>query len=171
MPKVATDSPALRDFRARVARCEKRAKVTRKQRQRWLRERIRQKRVAAAAASPFNKVLALLTGGVAVVLARLVRAVWLGQTLTGNDAQTALMQDVGLALAVALVIGMLLGLPGRRLILVQMMGIAVMTVSMHDLVHAAPGLWEQAFPKAWVTDVLRTTLPNSLLIEDRLIAL
>ncbi len=164
---VAPNDPHLRQFAERVNRCQKRAAQNQRRRVHWRSEREKAFRAKKMSTSPVAFLYAALTGGAAVIAARYLRAHYAESTLIGHDAQSAMMTDFTVALVLALVLKTLLSLPGRRLLLAQVMGIGVMIVSMHDLVHLAPDLWARAFPQEWVAEVLHETKPKSILFQGQ----
>jgi hypothetical protein len=164
---VAANSLRLAEFRERVQRCQQRAVQSQRRQVQVRQARARIRRSQRTAASPVAFLLAVLTGGVAVIAARYGRAIWTEPTLIGPDPRAAMLTDLIFALMLGLVLKSLLSLPGHRLFLGQVLGAALMLVSMHNLVHLAPDLWARAFPSQWVAEVLQDTQPQSLLIQGR----
>ena len=118
------------------------------------------------------KIAALFLAGMAAVLvARLIRFHFMGGTLAGDDPDFALMLDGGIAIAVAFCVGMLLRAKGSAFTTAKIVGIAAMIGCMHNLVHAAPGVFASVFSLEWVEEVVDMTEPNSILFRGNSIVL
>jgi hypothetical protein len=115
--------------------------------------------------SPFVLAGALAFGALVVVATRFGRQFWDGGALTGSGAGSAMLMDAGIALAAMLVLRLLFRASSRTSLLGNLGGLAAGVLAMHNLVHLAPDAWEMAFPEAWVSDVLATTEPHSILIR------
>jgi hypothetical protein len=115
--------------------------------------------------NPMVILIALVLGGVAVAAARFGRALYFDGSLTGDAAGTAMGLDFVAALAIGLVLKVILGAKSPQFVAGQTIGAGVMVLAMHNLVHAAPELWQLAFPQAWVNEVVATTQPHSILIK------
>lgn len=117
---------------------------------------------------PMSFAIALILGAAAVIGARFGRAEWLADffpsALSGERDGLAMLTDFSAALVFGLVLTAMLGARSRQFAAAQTIGAGVMVLAMHNLVHAAPDLWQVAFPSAWVGEVLATTEPRSILI-------
>jgi hypothetical protein len=114
---------------------------------------------------PFMLAIAIGVGALMVVATRFGRTIWDGGSLTGDGAGPAMLMDAGIALAALLVLRVLLRRRSRTTLVGNLGGLALGLLAMHNLVHVAPGVWTTAFPEAWVSDVLATTEPHSILIR------
>ncbi|MEL6169541.1 MAG: hypothetical protein AAFR35_12690 [Pseudomonadota bacterium] len=114
---------------------------------------------------PLGIVAAFVLGMLAVLLSRYVRFHLQGGTLTGEDPDITMMIDAGLAAGVAFALRIILKFEDKEHIFAKTMGIAVMVVTMHNLVHWAPGLFSVLFSVDWVDDVVLFTDPNSILFR------
>jgi hypothetical protein len=109
--------------------------------------------------------VAFATGALAVVVARLVRAMVSTGALAGTDATEMMLVDLALALVIAFVCTAVLVARSQSAALAQILGVMAMLAVMHDFVHAAPKLWTVAFSRDWVLTVLTTTEPASVLVK------
>ncbi len=114
---------------------------------------------------PASIVGAFLLGMLAVLITRWVRFTMAGGTLTGEDADIMMAIDGGLALAIGFVLKQMFRLSGKVQETAKTMGIFAMICVMHNLVHVWPGAFEKAFSPEWVTNVVETTEPNSVLFR------
>lgn len=172
----------LAAFRAKVTRLQKRGPVATlapigPAEDQLLSPRARrrtERRTRAAAKPPREPVrpmifaIALVLGAAAVVGARFGRAEWLADffpsALSGERDGLAMLSDFTAALVFGLLLTAMLGARSRQFVAAQTIGAGAMVLAMHNLVHAAPDLWQMAFPPAWVGEVLVTTEPRSILI-------
>lgn len=179
---MTANEAQLAAFRAKVTRIEKRGPVMQiapigpadEQVRNSRKELRRARREAAAVKIPREKIrpvvflTALVLGAAAVVAVRYGRAEWLTDmfpaALAGEKAGMTMLSDFGAALFLCLVIKVVLGARSRQFVAAQTIGAAVMVLAMHNLVHAAPDLWQMAFPQSWVNEVVATTEPHSILI-------
>jgi len=114
---------------------------------------------------PMSIVGAFLIGMLAVLITRWVRYTLAGGTLTGEDADIMMAIDGGLALAIGFVLKQMFRFSGKVQETAKTVGIFAMICVMHNLVHILPGAFEWAFSPEWVTDVIETTEPKSILFR------
>lgn len=114
---------------------------------------------------PASIVFAFLLGMLAVLITRYARYSMTGSTLTGEDADITMAIDAGLALAIGFVLKLLFRLTGKVQETAKTLGVFAMICAMHNLVHSWPGAFEIAFSPEWVTEVIETTEPNSILFR------
>ena len=114
---------------------------------------------------PMSIVGAFLIGMLAVFITRYVRYTVAGGTLTGEDADIMMAIDGGLALAIGFVLKQIFRFSGKAQETAKTVGIFVMICVMHNLVHMWPGAFEMAFSPEWVTDVIETTEPKTILFR------
>jgi len=161
MSAFSSNPEQMRIFHERIARVEERLVQNRIEARKAHRHRPRPARRGGL----FPNILALVTGGLAVVASRLVRALFFDAQLSGVDPTMTMLNDAALALAAAFLVKALCRFNLTQFALLQGGGAAVMLVGMHNLVHLAPELFGRVFPQPWVAQVLATTEPNSLLIQ------
>ena len=138
-------------------------------------EKVRKKKSKRAAAGlpsmretvgyPASIVLAFFLGMLAVLITRYVRYAMAGSALTGEDADITMAIDAGLALAIGFVLKQMCRLSGKIQETAKTLGIFAMICVMHNLVHTWPGAFEIAFSPEWVSDVIETTQPQSILFR------
>ena len=138
-------------------------------------EKVRKKKSKRAAAGlpsmretvgyPASIVLAFFLGMLAVLITRYVRYAMAGSALTGEDADITMAIDAGLALAIGFVLKQMFRLSGKVQETAKTLGIFAMICVMHNLVHTWPGAFEIAFSPEWVSDVIETTQPQSILFR------
>jgi hypothetical protein len=104
-------------------------------------------------------------GAVSVVVARAVRAWLTSGEIAGDGATLAMLLDFGLAAGAGYASLVLLRSHGKEFAVAQAVGALVMVTTMHNLVHAAPGVWAGLFPSRWVDQVVASTEPGTLLIR------
>ncbi len=114
---------------------------------------------------PVSIVGAFLIGMLAVMITRWARYTIAGGTLTGEDADITMAIDAGVALAIGFVLKLMFRFSGKAQETAKTVGIFVMIAVMHNLVHSWPGAFEKAFSPDWVTAVIETTEPNSILFR------
>ena len=138
-------------------------------------EKVRKKKSKRAAAGlpslgetvgyPASIVGAFVLGLLAVAISRYVRFTFSGSTLTGEDADTMMLIDAGLAMAIGFVLKQLFRLKGAAQETAKTVGVVAMICTMHNLVHMWPGAFEMAFSPDWVSDVIEMTEPKSILFR------
>lgn len=114
---------------------------------------------------PASIVAAFLLGMLAVLITRYLRFSIAGSSITGEDADITMAIDAGLALAIGFVLKQIFRLSGKVHETSKTFGIFAMICVMHNLVHTWPGAFEIAFSPEWVTEVIETTEPNSILFR------
>lgn len=114
---------------------------------------------------PASIVGAVLIGMLAVLVTRWARHMLLGGSLIGEDADIMMAIDGGVALAFGLVMKWLFRLSGKLQETARTVGILAMIGVMHNLVHILPGAFEMAFSPEWVTAVIESTEPQSILFR------
>jgi hypothetical protein len=179
---MGVDAAQHRAFQARVQRIEKRGPVLQiapmgpaedqKPSRKLRRQRIKETKPVSLRkrGNPLIFLVAFLFGCLAVALARYGRAAFLdneliGAGLIGSQPGLAMLADFAAALVFAIVLKAVLGTRNPQFMSAQVIGAGVMVLAMHNLVHLDPDLWSLAFPKAWVNEVVVTTLPHSILIK------
>jgi len=114
---------------------------------------------------PFSFSGAFIIGMIAVLMSRFIRVQFYGSGLAGSDADILMLMDGSLALALAYVLRWMFRFQGKGLQIAATVGVALMMVSMHNLIHLAPEVFELAYPAEWVQEVIYTTRLDSLLFR------
>lgn len=108
---------------------------------------------------------AALVGMLAVLISRYVRFQLLGGSLAGEDADITMMIDGAIAAVCSFALFGMMRFSGPEFKAAQSVGIAVMILGMHNLVHAAPTVFNLTFSKNWTDEVVAYTEPNSILFR------
>lgn len=114
---------------------------------------------------PAALVLTALGGVVAVLIARYVRFHLMGGSLTGEDTDITMIIDGAIAAACSFLIFGMMRFREPTFKLAQTIGIAAGIMTTHNLVHAAPGLFDKVFSTEWTDEVIAYTEPNSILFR------
>lgn len=108
--------------------------------------------------SPLVMPVALFSGALALFGVHLGR-VWL---LPPDLAISGVLFDMTGALFAVLVLRVILGLHGLLSTTLQLTGVAIVALGLHNAVHQWPQVFAALFPPQWVTAVLDSTQPMSL---------
>ena len=108
---------------------------------------------------------AFLIGVFAVFVTRYARFQLTGGTLTGENADIWMMVDLALAVAIVISLRSIFRSGGKMLSIAKSAGVVVMLLTMHNLVHLAPGPFSKIFSPVWADQVIAGTKPNSILIS------
>ncbi len=115
---------------------------------------------------PALLVAAAMAGMLGVFVARFVRFHLTGGTLAGGEAaDLTMLIDGGLAAMASFLVFSLLRFDGKDLKAAQTVGVAIMICTMHNLVHAAPRVFDAVFSPAWTAEVMEATQPKSILFR------
>lgn len=106
--------------------------------------------------------LSLILGAICVMGALYVRFTVAGIPNTGTEASTLLAMDAGLAAVLVFVLGGILKHKSFRHMMAQVVGIAFMLVTMHNLVWFFPDEFAQVYTQDFVTQVTQATEPLSI---------
>lgn len=122
----------------------------------WMRSKAGKQR-----ASMIGPVIALVLGAVAFPVALL------GSLSPGSSVMLASGSlpggPLGAALALGLITAFVIGLRSPVTLAATALGAIAMAAGFHNLVHAAPELVAQVFPRDWVSSTLATTQMGTLL--------
>ena len=108
---------------------------------------------------------AAIVGMLAVLISRYVRFQLLGGSLAGEDADITMMIDFAIAGACSFALFGMMRFSGPEFKAAQTVGIAIMVMGMHNLVHAVPSVFNLTFSPQWTEDVVAYTEPNSILFR------
>ena len=111
---------------------------------------------------PLSIVGAFFLGGLAILIGRYARFHLMGVDVVGADLMTSTMIDLGFAAGIAFVIRSALDFEEPVHLDAKSMGITATVATMHNAVHADPGLWATVFSEEWVSTVTTITQPNSI---------
>ncbi len=116
---------------------------------------------------PLYLISGVLIGAGAAVMARNTRfRLELGE-LTGLNADLFMAVDIVLALTLAIILRVIFRFQSKVHGVAKFVGVLAAVLLMHNAVHIVPGLFEKAFSVRWVSQVVSTTKPQSILIAGR----
>ena len=110
---------------------------------------------------PASIIGACLLGLLTVVMSRYVMFHLNGAPDPNADADMTMLIDGGLALAIAFVLRSAFHLTTKEHLAAKTVGIWIALTCMHNLVHAYPTVWSNAFSPEWVTRTTDMTEPRS----------
>ncbi|WP_435258942.1 hypothetical protein ACSBLW_03985 [Thioclava sp. FR2] len=112
-----------------------------------------------------GRIWAICLGGLAVIILEVARF-WLGlnEPLPGDPINDQVVTGV-VALMIAIYLGRKMFTDREGLIGLHSTGALIMTVGMHNFVHAAPHLFELISSPLWVAEVLGSAEPYSVLVR------
>jgi hypothetical protein len=113
-------------------------------------------------AAPMSIVLGIL----AVVAARVLRVSFFGGGLAGENAAQMFAYDMGIAVALVLILRRLFRFNGNFQWL-TVFAMAVALFGMHNFVHSNPAVFATLFTQEWVQGVVNTTREGTLLIAGK----
>lgn len=108
--------------------------------------------------APLALALAFLTGGAGWIWAQWMRV----SLFPAEDALVNLAADLLVGITALFLLRAVLGLRGPATLAAQVIGMAVMLLSLHNAVHLWPEQFSYLFPSQWVSTVLADTQPMSV---------
>ncbi len=117
------------------------------------------------AAYPATAVLAMLWGGVAFWVIKLLRWHLTHDAPIGQEPLNTFAVELLLAFALSLTVGRWIWQDHMRLRSVQAMGALIMSLTWHNLVHLAPELFNRIFSEMWTAGVLFGTDFRTIVIR------
>ena len=117
------------------------------------------------ARGPAGIAAAVLTGILAVVIVRLARFHIMGVALISDSPDVTLAVEMGASLLLSFLIFLFLPWKGIQYRFLQFGGVALMALTMHNMVHSSPGLFRLAFSPDWTDRVLAQTEPSSMYVR------
>ncbi|WP_299139895.1 hypothetical protein [uncultured Tateyamaria sp.] len=111
---------------------------------------------------PGSLVGACFVGILTVILSRYVMFHMNGAPDPDGDADLTMLMDGGLALAIAFVLRNALNMSSKEHLACKTAGIWIALTCMHNLVHAYPMTWANAFSPEWVERTVEMTEPKSI---------
>lgn len=119
------------------------------------------------ARGPAGIAAAILCGILAVVIVRVARFHVMGVALVSDSPDLTLATEMGAALLLSFLMFMLLPWKGIQFRFLQFGGVALMALTMHNMVHSAPGLFRLAFSPEWTDRVLAETEASSMYVRGQ----
>lgn len=117
------------------------------------------------ARGPAGILAAILVGILAVVIVRIARFHVMGVALVSDSPDLTLAIEMAASLLLSFMIFLLLPWKGIQYRFLQFAGVALMALTMHNMVHSAPGLFRLAFSPEWTDRVLAETEPSSMYVR------
>ena len=114
-------------------------------------------------------IMSVVLGAAMLMAARYVRFTYLGIEEGGPAADTLIMIDFGIAAIAMFMLGGMIGQKTLKHMLAQVTGIALMIVTMHNLIWLAPAEFAQVYGQEYVNQVQATTAPTSLYVRGETI--
>ena len=115
---------------------------------------------------PLMIVWAAILGMIAVFLSRYIRFHLTGGSLTGGEnAEMIMIIDGIIAAGGVFALKQLFAMDDKTLQFSQSVGVLIMVLGMHNLVHAFPKVFTTVFSSEWTQEVLETTEPKSILFR------
>lgn len=108
--------------------------------------------------APLHLGLAIVSGGMGWAWAHWLRVTMMPAT----DPLVALLADLSLGVTALLLLRAILGLHGKAILVLQLLGMSAGILFLHNAVHQWPELFARVFPAPWVSSVLTDTLPMSV---------
>ncbi len=116
-------------------------------------------------------VLAMLLGALALMVARYVRWNYLAIDEGSTAADTLMMMDFGMAAIAIFLLGGVIGQKSLTHMVAQVAGIAVMLVTMHNLIWLLPEEFAQVYGQDYVNQVQAVTAPQSIYLRGETIVI
>lgn len=110
-------------------------------------------------------IFAFLIGLSAVVLARYVRYRLEVDTLTGESADAMMLMDIGIGVAVGLLVKIVFRVKSLNYYSAMIAGVLLSVVLMHNLVHKSSDVFRTYFSPQWTEMIIENTKPNSVLFR------
>jgi hypothetical protein len=101
-----------------------------------------------------------------VIAARVLRVSFFGGGLAGENAAQMFAYDMGIAVAIVLILRRLFRFNGNFQWL-TVIALAVTLFGMHNVVHTNPEIFATLFTPEWVSGVLRETREGTLLVAGQ----
>ena len=117
------------------------------------------------AQGPAGIAAAVLIGIASVIAVRIVRFHFMGVALVSDSPDMTLATEMVAALLLSFLIFLLLPWKGIHYRFLQFGGVALMALTMHNMVHSTPGLFRLAFSPEWTDRVLAETQPGSMYVR------
>ena len=119
------------------------------------------------ARGPAGILAAVLVGIIAVVIVRIARFHIMGVALVSDKPDITLAVETTAALVLSFMIFLFLPWKGIQYRFLQFAGVALMALTMHNMVHSAPGLFRLAFSPEWTERVVAETKPGSMYVRGQ----
>ncbi len=119
------------------------------------------------ARGPAGIAVAILVGILAVVTVRIARFHVMGVALVSDSPDMTLAIEMAASLLLSFMIFMLLPWKGIQYRFLQFAGVALMALTMHNMVHTSPGLFRLVFSPEWTDRVIAATEPSSMYVRGQ----
>lgn len=119
------------------------------------------------ARGPAGIAVAILVGILAVVIVRIARFHIMGVALVSDSPDMTLAIEMAASLLLSFMIFMLLPWKGIQYRFLQFAGVALMALTMHNMVHTSPGLFRLVFSPEWTDRVIAATEPSSMYVRGQ----
>lgn len=114
---------------------------------------------------PLGFVFAFLLGASAQIFGQYVRFQVMGLADAGLDPDMDMMVAGGMGMAASFVLAQLFRLRTKDFGFAQVLGVFASVCAMHNLVHLRPDLFELAFSREWVAQMIAATEPMSIVFR------
>lgn len=119
------------------------------------------------ASGPAGIVAAIVVGLAAVLIVRIARFHYQGVALVSDNPDVTLAIELAAGLMLSFLIFLVLPWKGVKYRFLQFAGVAIMGLTMHNMVHNAPGLFSLAFSEDWTEEVIASTEPSSMYLRGQ----
>ncbi|MEE9427765.1 MAG: hypothetical protein V3V25_06405 [Paracoccaceae bacterium] len=130
----------------------------------WLSRDKPEKQARSGASLPVSLITGLIIGASAVLLSRFLRFKLTGGSIAGNDADITMVTDIVVAITIAILLRIIFRFKSKIHGVAKLTGVTATVLLMHNVVHVAPGIFEQVYSPNWVKQVVANTQANSILV-------
>jgi hypothetical protein len=114
---------------------------------------------------PAGVLAAFILGLIAVFLVRFTRFQLGYGALTGDQAGMMMAVDLVLGVFIGYFLRQVFSFAAREFQLAHGLGVLLMVIGMHNIVHKAPAQFAQLFSDTWVKQLIHDTKPGTLLFR------
>ncbi|PZQ99521.1 MAG: hypothetical protein DI533_02290 [Cereibacter sphaeroides] len=112
---------------------------------------------------PLSVILSFALGAFAFCVGRYIRYQLSGMAETKTDPDVEMLIDLMVGVAIALLMGQLDRLKSYEQLIAKSLGVVFALLTFHNLVHMYPDEFSLLFSPLWVSKILATTEPHSIL--------
>ncbi|MGY3436626.1 MULTISPECIES: hypothetical protein [unclassified Marinovum] len=123
------------------------------------------RRVTRGKATPLAFVVSLVLGVLSYVLSQYAWFHLMGLPDTSMTSDIRMAVEAVAAVAVLLALSQVFSASSKLLVAVRLVGIALAMVTLHNLVHIYPDIFEMAVSRDWVNTIKSMSEPNSILFR------
>lgn len=117
------------------------------------------------AAYPLSILAAFLLGACASAVGRFARFALEKGPLIKPDPDMDMILNGVIGILISLILSQFIRMRTREHAAIQSLGVLAMLLGFHNLVHWQPEIFVRLFSQLWVTDILTTTKPSSILFR------